>query len=102
MNLIEAGIEGMRQLAENDSAGDGIDEHWQAVLPETYDIMANEIFLAMHGRFINESMMRQAYEVARNLPLRDVSDIDDAELFLHCLVRGTCWELPKIQSFRIM
>ena len=89
MNLIEASIEGMRQLAENDSAGEGIDEHWEAVLPETYDIMANEIFLAMHGRFINESMMRQAYEFARNLPLRDVSDRNDAELFLHCLVRGT-------------
>ena len=89
MNLIEVGIEGMRQLAENDSAGEGIDEHWAAVLPETYDIMANEIFLALHGRFINESMMRQACEVARSLPLRDVSDIDDAKLYLHCLVRGT-------------
>ena len=54
MNLIEVSIEGMRQLAKNDSAGEGIDEHWEAVLPETYDIMANEIFLALYGRFINE------------------------------------------------
>ena len=89
MNLIEVSIKGMRQLAENDSAGEGIDEHWEAVLPETDNIMANEIFLALHGRFINESMMRQACEVARSLPLRDVSDIDDAKLYLHCLVRGT-------------
>lgn len=91
----------MRQLAENDSAGEGIDEHWEAVLPETYDIMANEIFLALHGRFINGSMMHQAYEIARSLPLRDVSDIDDAKLFLHCLVRGT-WlgiaENPEFQA----
>lgn len=100
MNLIEVGIEGMRQLAENDSAGEGIDEHWEAVLPETYDIMANEIFLALHGRFINGSMVRQAYEIARSLPLRDVSDIDDAELFLHCLVRGTWLGIAENSEFQ--
>ena len=63
--------------------------------------MANEIFLALHGRFINGSMMRQAYEIARSLPFRDVNDIDDAKLFLHCLVRGT-WlgiaENPEFQA----
>ena len=100
MNLIEVSIEGMRQLAKNDSAGEGIDEHWEAVLPETYDIMANEIFLALHGRFINESMMRQACEVARSLPLRDVSDIDDAKLYLHCLVRGTWLGIADDRKFQ--
>ena len=102
MNLIEASIEGMRQLAENDSAGEGIDEHWEAVLPETYDIMANEIFLALYGRFLNESMRRRAAKIAKNFPLRKVSDIDDAELFLHCLVRGTWLGIaddPEFQAY---
>ena len=102
MNLIEVSIEGMRQLAKNDSAGEGIDEHWEAVLPETYDIMANEIFLALYGRFINEPMRRQAAQAARNLPLRDVNDINDAKLYLHCLVRGTWLGIaddPEFQAY---
>lgn len=102
MNLIEESILAMRQLAENDSAGEGIDEHWEAVLPETDDIIANEIYFVLHGRFINESMMRQAYEIARNLPLGDVSDIDDAKLYLLSFVRFTLLGIadnPEFQAY---
>ena len=59
----------------------------RAVLPETYDIMANEVFLALHCHHIDESMNCCAAEVALTLPPCDVDDIDDAKLYLHCLVR---------------
>ena len=102
MNLIEESIECMRQIAENDSAGEGIDEHWEAVLPETYDIMANEIFLTIHRQHINDSMKCWAAEVAQTLPSREVSNIDDAKLYLHYLARST-WlgiaDNPEFQAY---
>lgn len=87
MNLFDSGIDCMRYLAENDSAGDGIDEDWEVVLSETDDIIAIEIFLALHRKLINDSMNCWAAEVALTHPPRDICDIDDAKLYLHCLVR---------------
>ena len=100
MNLIEETIESMRQLAEMNSSGEGIDEHWEAVLPEMYDIMANEIFLTLHRHNIDESMKRWAAQVAQNLQPSDVSEIDVAKLFLHCLVRGTLLGIADNPEFQ--
>ena len=102
MNLIEEGINCMRQIAENDTVGEGIDEHWEAVLPETYDIMANEIFLTIHRRYISDSMKCWAAKVAQTLPSQDFGNIDDAKLYLHYLARSM-WlgiaENPEFQAY---
>ena len=79
----------MRQLAEDHSEGEGIDKHWEAVLPETDDIMANEIFLTLYARVVDQSMRHRAAQIAKDLPLRNVRHINDAELYLHILVRET-------------
>ena len=87
MNLIEASIEGMRRIAVANSKGGKIDSHWESVLPEIEDIFANEIFLTLHRRHIDESMEYRARQIAQKAPLRDVSGLDDAKLVLHCVTR---------------
>ena len=88
MNLVDAGIDCMRQIAKNDGGGKGIDAHWEAVLPETDDIMANENFLALHHHYINDLLKREAAQVAQTCPPREIGNLADATLVLHCLVRG--------------
>ena len=88
MNLIEVSIKGMRQIAENDSEGDGIDEHWRIVLPEAHGIFANEVFLAQHRHYIDESMKQDIAQLAQTKSTRDVGGLADPTLVLHCLIRG--------------
>ena len=87
MNLMEASIDSIQQIAKEYSEDDEIDEHWQSVLPEVSDIMANEIFLTSYRRYINEPMRRWAMSIAQNVPPRDVSNLNDATLVLNNLVR---------------
>ena len=87
MNLIEASIEGMRQIAVANSEGEGIDKHWESVLPEIEDIFANEIFLTLHRWYIDDSMEYRARQIAQEAPLSDISDLDDATLALHYVTR---------------
>ena len=89
MNLIEAGMEVLRQFAEKNSEGEGIDEHWKVVLPEMEEIVVAEFLLTLHRRHINESMIHSAQETARSLPRRDISDLDDATLVIHATARWT-------------
>ena len=100
MNIIEAAQKGMRQLAEQHSHGEGIDEHWQAVLPEVDDIMANEIFLALNAPVVNQSMKCQAAQIAEKLPLPEVAHMDDAELYLRVLVRETWLGMADVPEFQ--
>ena len=67
MNLIEVAQKGMRQLAEKHSDGKGIDKHWRAVLPETDDIMANEIVLALYMDVVDQSMRHRAAQIAQQI-----------------------------------
>lgn len=100
MNMIEEIVECFRQFAEDDSAGEGIDKYWAVVLPEMGGIIANEIFLILHSQYIDESMKSRAAQVALNLQLPDVSDIDVAELYLHCLVRRIWFDMTNNAEFR--
>lgn len=100
MTLIEVLQKGMRQLAENQSEGKGIDQHWEAVLPETDDIMANEIFLALYAEVVVQSMRNRAVQIANNLPIRDVRGMNDAVLYLHVLVRGTWLGIADNREFQ--
>lgn len=101
MTLMEAAQKGMRQLAENQSDGKGIDKHWKAVLPDTDDIMANEIFLALYAEVVGQSMRNRAAQIANNLPIRDVRGINDAVLYLHVLVRGTWLGIADNREFQV-
>ena len=101
MNLIEAAQQGMRKLAENQSDGKGIDKHWKAVLPETDDIMANEIFLALYAEVVVQSMRNRAAQIAYNLPIRDVRGMNDAVLYLHVLVRETWLGMADNREFQV-
>ena len=100
MNLIEVAQKGMRQLAEKHSDGKGIDKHWRAVLPETDDIMANEIVLALYMDVVDQSMRHRATQIAQQSPLRNVRLINDAELYLHVLVRKTWLGLADNREFQ--
>ena len=88
MNLIETSIQFMHHFAGSDSPGEGIDKYWNSVLPETKVIIENEFFLTLHHHYINELVKREAAQMAQTLALCDVSDLADATLVLHCLVRG--------------
>ena len=102
MNLIDTSIESMRRIAENASVGEGIDEHWKAVLPDSYDIIANEVFLTLNRHYIDELMKCWARDIAQSLPPRDVSNIVDATLVLHIEVREM-WlgiaDNPEFQAY---
>ena len=87
MNLIEASIDVMRRIAKDYSVGEEIDPHWESVLPETQDIFANEVFLTLHRRYINTLMQHKAARIAQAIPPRDISDLDDTVLTLHCWIR---------------
>ena len=100
MTLIEVVQKGMRQLAENQSNGKGIDKHWEAVLPEADDIMANEIFLALYAEVVGQSMRHRAAQIANNLPIRDVRGMNDAVLYLHVLVRGMWLQIADNREFQ--
>ena len=100
MNLIEASIDAMRRVAEANSEGGEIDSHWKSVLPETQDIFANEIFLTLHRRYINEPMKHKAAEIAQKAPLRDIGGLDDAKLVLHCWIRETWLGVSNDQEFQ--
>ncbi len=101
MNLIEGAQKGMRQLAEKHSDGKGIDKHWQAVLPETDNIIENEIFLALYTDVVDQSMRHRATQIAKQLPLRDVRPINDAELYLRVLVRQTWLGIADNREFQV-
>ena len=87
MNLIEASIKSMRQIALESCGGKCIDEHWEVVLSEMQGIVAAELCLTLHRRYIDGPMKRWAQEIARSLPRRDISDLDDATLVVHATAR---------------
>ena len=102
MNLIETSLQFMYHFAESDSPGEGIDRYWKSVLPETQVIIENEFFLTLHHHYINELVKREAAQMAQTLAPSDVSDLADATLVLHCLVRGMWLGIaydPKFHAF---
>lgn len=102
MDLKDVVIDSWRKIAVDNSAGEGIDEDWEDVLPETYDITANEIFLTLHRHCVDDSMNCRAAEMALNQPARITDEIDDGKLFLHCLVRWSSLGIaddPNFQTF---
>lgn len=102
MNLIEASIDAMRRVAEANSEGGEVDSHWESVLPETQDIFANEVFLTLHRSYINESMKHRAVQIAQKAPLRDLRDLDDAKLVLHCWMREAWLGISDNQEFQAL
>ena len=102
MNLMEATLDIIRQVAEEKSEGGKIDSHWKAVLPEIQDIFANEIFLAQHRWYIKEPMKYRAAEIAQETPLRDVGNLDDATLTLHYWLREALLGAGDDQKFQAL
>ena len=100
MNLINLANQTITRIAKEDSKGGEIDKHWKSVLPELQDIAANEIFLTSHRRYINESMIHWAAQIAQTIQPRDVSDLDDAKLWLHCSMRGVWLEISDNPEFQ--
>ena len=100
MNLMEASIEGMRRIAVANSEGQGIDEHWESVLPEIKDIFENEIFLTLHRLYIDEPMKCEAAQIAQKVSLPDISDLDDAKLTLHCTIREVWLGISDCHEFQ--
>ena len=102
MKLIEASVNMTQRIAEENSQGEGIDSYWKSVLPEIQNICANEIFLTQHRSDIDEPMKRRAWQIAQKAPPRDVGNLDDAELVLHCWMNET-WrgisDDPEFQAF---
>lgn len=100
MNIIEASMESIRQFARENCAGQCIDEHWEVVLSEMEEIVTVEILLTLHRRYVNESMRRWAQEIARSLPRRDISDLDDATLVIHATARWLWMRFVSDPKFR--
>ena len=87
MNFMEATIHGIQLSAREFSAGKNIDKYWKRVLPEASNFAANEIFLTLHRLHINELMKQNAARLAQTVPPRNVDNIDNATLMLHCIIR---------------
>jgi hypothetical protein len=87
MNLMQMVTDTLTRIAEDHSKGRQIDKHWKSVLPEVQDIIQHEIFLTIHRQYINEPMKCRAAEIAQTIQPRDISDLDDATLVLHCSTR---------------
>ena len=83
MNMLEVTIDVIHQRARETSAGEGIDNHWEPVLPEAIHCAANEIFLVLHRVHVNPLMEQKASLFAQNLPPRDIGNLDDGTLALH-------------------
>ena len=102
MTFLEMIQEGVRQLAESQSEGEGIDKHWEAILPDMEGILVNETFLVLNARVFDQSMERQAAQIAKDLPLPNVSTMSDAELYLRVLI-SEAWvglaESPEFQDY---
>ena len=102
MNFVEETVDIIHCLARKNSEGDEIDPYWKPVLSDVSKIAENEICLALHQCYINESMKADAAQYAQNVPLPDVTDLDDATLYLHCWMRVSWLGIgddPKFQSY---
>ena len=83
MTMMDVTREVIYQRARETSAGDGIDEHWKSVLPETNACAANEIFLVLHRAHVTPLMEQNAALFAQDLAPRDVSNLAGGTLALH-------------------
>ena len=102
MDFVEETVDIIHCLARKNSEGDEIDQYWKPVLSDVSQIAENEIFLTLHRWYINESMKADAAQYAQNVPLPDVTDLDDATLYLHCWMRVSWLGIgddPKFQSY---
>ena len=88
MTLMKMATDTLTRIAEDHSEGGKIDKHWKSVLPEVQDIIQHEIFLTIHRQYINEPMKCRAAGIAQTIQPRDIRDLDDATLVVHCSARG--------------
>ena len=100
MNLKEECIEGLYQVAKKDSVSGTVDEYYQAVLPGVLDCLANEIFLTQNRDCITDRLLASAYQTALLVPLKDVSEDDDAVLTIHYYMRTAILKLHGDSYFR--
>ena len=100
MNLKEACIEGLYQMAKKESVSGTVDEYYQAVLPGVLDCLANEIFLTQNRDCITNRLLASAYQTALLVPLKAVSEDDDAVLTIHYYMRTAILKLHGDSYFR--
>lgn len=83
------------------SRGEDIDKYWKGVLPETLDVAANEIFLALHRSYINEPMKQSAARLAQTVqPRNNIANLDNATLWLHCINRKVWLGISENREFQ--
>ena len=100
MDFMETTIDIMYRLAREHSPRGIIDKYWQRILPEALDIAANEIFLALHRVYINESIKQSAFSLAQTAPPRDISKLDDGTLALHSITRQVWLGISETSEFQ--
>ena len=102
MDFVEYTADILTRIAKKNSEGDDLDSHWESVLPEILQIAEDEIFLTVYRWYINQPMKIDAAQHAQNLPLPDVTKLDDATLYLHCWMREAWLGIsddPAFQSY---
>ena len=100
MNFVEETVDIINCLARERSEGDEIDPHWKSVLPEVSKIAENEIFLTLHRWYINEPMKMDAAQHAQQARPRDLKDLNDATLHLHCWMRESWLGISDDRAFQ--
>ena len=74
----------------------------ESCLARIGEIIAIEVFLTLQRRYIDEPMKREAAHIAQTVQPREICDLDDATLILHCSVREM-WlgsaDDPEFQAF---
>ena len=100
MDFMETTIDIMYRLARKHSPRGVVDKYWKRILPEALDIAANEIFLALHRVYINESIKQSAFSLAQTAPPRDISKLDDGTLALHSITRQVWLGISETSDFQ--
>ena len=102
MTMMDVTTDVIYQRARETSEGEGIDEHWKSVLPEAIHCADNEIFLVLHRADINTLMERDAALFAQSLPPREIGNLADATLALHCHNRVWLLRMSKNPLFHTL
>lgn len=102
MTLMEATSYIIYQHAKETSAGKDIDEYWERVLPEALNFAENEIFLTFHRGYIDEPIKQKAARLAQTISPRDVGNLDNATLMLHCFIREWWLRMGENREFQTL
>ena len=102
MDFIEANMHAIEQVARERSVGENIDKYWKRILPEVMEFAKNEIFLIIYREYINGLMKQNAAQVAHAFPHRDISNLNNAELWLHNFTREWWLSLSEDRNFQAL